>query len=145
MLMGPNQRAGPGDEGKGQRKHRDVRPPPALGLLVGGSPGARLARKHHLEREQEQQQPAEDTEGLQADAHQLEECCTAQRKQQQNAGSHHHRLRRHATLIGDTRALRQPAEQRNERDRLHHDEEHDEKFQRLLEHGTFATRKRGGK
>ena len=57
-----------------------------------------------------------------------------QREQQKYSACDQHRLQGHLVFVAVARAFGEPGEHRDQRDRLHHDEEHDEKFEGLFEH-----------
>src|SRR5262249_44718167 len=99
-----------------------------------------FAREHHLERQEEQQQATEYAEGLEADAHEVEEGSAAERKQDQNRGGDAHGLERHAALVRAGRASGEPGKQRDQRHRFDHHEE----LQRLPEHLVLCAKARYG-
>jgi hypothetical protein len=78
--------------------------------------------------------PAEDAEGLEADAHEVEERSAAERKQHQDRRGDAHGPESHAALVLAGRSSGEPGEQRNQRHRFNHHEKDHEEFQRLAEH-----------
>ena len=121
------------DERKREGKHRDVLAFHGFFVLGRGRSRPRRTRKHHVERDQKEERAPGDAEGVKGNPHNVQKLCPHQREQDADPEGDRRRLEGHEPLIGFVRPFRQTGEQRDERDRLHHDEKDHEEFYELLD------------